>query len=143
MAANFDTLVRLHEWRVDEARRKLGDILRLIGEFEDRAAALEIELKEEQRVAAGAPEQAGFLYGAYATGVIERREGLAADIARTEEDAAVVQEEVREAYRELKKYEITRDNRQRREAEEMARLDQTELDEVALQTFRQKRAIYS
>ena len=141
MAKSLDTLIRLHEWQVDEARRKLGDLLRLIGDFEDQAAALEIELKEEQRIAAGAPEQAEFLYGAYAHGVIERREGLAAAIAKTEEEAAVVQDEVREAYRELKKYEITRDNRQRREAEEMARLDQAELDEVALQTFRQKREL--
>ena len=139
MANNFETLIRLHQWQVDQARRKLGDLLRLIGDLEDQAVALEVELKEEQRIAEGAPEQAGFLYGAYAHDVIERREGLAAAIAKTEEEAAEVQEEVREAYRELKKYEITRDNRQRREAADRARVEQTELDEVALQTFRQRR----
>lgn len=138
MAKNFDTLIRLHQWKVDEARRKLGDVLRLIGDLEDRAEALEIELKEEQRVAAGAPEEAGFLYGAYANEVIERRERLAAAIAKAEDEAAEVQEEVREAYRELKKYEITRENQQRREAEEEVHLEQLELDEVALQSYRQR-----
>ena len=139
MAKSLDTLIRLHEWKVDEVRRKFGDLLRLIGEFEDQAAALEVELKDEQPVAAEAPEEAGFLYGAYANQVIGRREQLAAAIAKAEDEAADVQEEVRDAYRELKKYEITRDNHQRREAEERARLEQTELEEVALQSHRQRR----
>jgi flagellar export protein FliJ len=139
MANNFDTLIRFHQWQVDEVRRKLGDLLRLIGDLEEQAAALEVELSEEQRIATAAPEQAGFLYGAYAHGVIERREGLAAAIAKTEEEATEVREEVRKAYRELKKYEITQDNRQRREVAERDRVVQMELDEVALQSYRQKR----
>jgi flagellar export protein FliJ len=139
MANNFETLIRLHQWQVEQARRKLGDLLRLIGNLEDQAAALEVELMEEQRIAAGAPEQAGFFYGSYAHDVIKRRERLTAAIAKTEEEAAEIQEKVRDAYRELKKFEITWDNRQRREAADRARVEQMELDEVALQTTHQRR----
>ena len=138
MAKNLNSLIRLHQWIVDEKRRKLGDLLKMVQDLEARAKRLEEELIEEQNIARGAPEQAGLTYGGYAKAVIDRRERLALSIAGVEKQIALAREELNEAYRDLKKYEVAQDIRGRREAEETARKDQIVLDEIGLQSFRQR-----
>lgn len=138
MAKNLNSLIRLHQWIVDEKRRKLGDLLKMVQDLEARAKRLEEELIEEQKIARNAPEQAGLTYGGYAKVVIDRRERLALSIAGVEKQIAVAREELNEAYRDLKKYEVAQDIRDRREAEEAARKDQIILDDIGLQGFRQR-----
>ncbi len=140
MAKDLKNLIRLHEWQVDEKRRKVGGLLRLVADLEDQARRLEEELINEQAAAAASPEEAGFLYGNYAETVIERRQRIADSIAKAEEEIAAAQDELREAYRELKKYEIAQENREKREAEEEARRDQMFLDDIGLQNFRRRQA---
>ena len=138
MAKGLHNLIRLHEWQVDEKRRKLGELLRFLGELEDQAGRLEQELKDEQRAATASPEEAGFLYGNYARAVIERRQRIAETMARSEEEVTGAREELRDAHAELRKFEITQENRDKREAEESARREQAILDELGLQGFRQR-----
>lgn len=140
MGKDLRTLVRLHAWTVDEKRRKLGALLRLGGDLEDQVQRLEEEVVREQGSAGDAPEVAGFYYGNYANAVIERRERLRDSIARTETEIAAAQEELREAYRDLKKYEVAQDMRERRETEERERVEQQVLDEVGLEVHRRRRS---
>ena len=138
MAKDLRNVIRLHEWGVDEKRRKLGELLRLAESLENQARGLEEELVREQAQAKSSPEEAGILYGNYAEAVIERRERIAQSIAQTEIEIAAAREELSEAYRELKKYEVAQENRDKREAEELARKDQAFLDEVGMQSFQRK-----
>lgn len=140
MAKNLKGLIRLHQWMVDEKRRKLGDLLKMLAELEDQSKRLEAEVVEEQKAASNAPETAGFLYGNYARHVIERRERLARSIASTEAQIATAREELNEAYRELKKFQVAQDVRDRRESLEAARREQNVLDEVGLDIHRRRRA---
>lgn len=140
MAKDLKNLIRLHEWQVDEKRRKVGALLSLVADLELQARRLEEELVTEQAAAAAAPAEAGFFYGRYAETVIERRQRIAYSIAKAEEEITAAQDELREAYRELKKYEIAQENRTKREAYEEARKEQAFLDDIGLQSFRQKRA---
>ena len=140
MAKDLKNLIRLHEWQVDEKRRKVGTLLSLVADLELQARRLEDELVAEQAAAAADPAEAGFFYGIYAETVIERRQRIAYSIAKAEEEIAAAQDELREAYRELKKYEIAQENRSKREAYEQARKEQAFLDDIGLQSFRQKRA---
>lgn len=140
MAKNLNALIRLHQWVVDEKRRKLGDLLRMLAELEDRARRLEQEVVEEQAAAARAPDTAGLLYGNYARQVIDRRERLAKSIASMEQEIAAAREEVNEAYRELKKFQVAQDVRDRRAALEAARREQNILNEVGLNMHRRRRA---
>ena len=48
MGKGLETLIRLNEWSVDQKRRKLSEILRLIYGFESELTKLEIDLKNEQ-----------------------------------------------------------------------------------------------
>ena len=140
MAKDLGGLIRLHAWHVDEKRRQLGDLLRRVADLEARAAALEEELEAEQRTAAAAPVEAGFLYGNYAVAVIERRHDLAEALAEAERAVADVREALRAAHRELKKYEIAKAGRDRRAAEERELREQIVLDDLGIQGFRQRRA---
>ncbi len=139
MAKGLETLIRLNEWSVDQKRRKLGEVLRLIDGFEAEAQKLEEDLLAEQVAAASSPNEAGFLYGYYADRVIDRRAIIQISIQQLEKDADQAREEVSQAYQELKKYETALDVRKKREDAEVARKDQLVLDEVGMQSYIQKR----
>ena len=130
MAKSLGGLIRLHEWNVDQKRRKLGELLGLIADLEGQAIGLEEEVKSEQRAATASPEVAGLLYGNYAMGVIERRRRIAESMARTEEVLITAREEMREAFMVLKKFQTAQENRDKREAEELSRKEQAVLDEI-------------
>ena len=139
MAANIKNLIRLHEWNVDEKRRKLGELLRLQGELEDQIKALDADLIRQQQAAASDPTLVGSTYGVYARQVIERRENLEDSIRQMDQVIAYAQDELSEAYQELKKYETVERNRQRRYELEQGRREQILLDEVALNQHRRKK----
>lgn len=130
MAKNLGGLIRLHEWNVDQKRRKLGELLNLLADLEEQAIGLEKEVKSEQRVASASPSVAGLLYGNYAMGVIERRRRIAESIAKTEKTVAAAREDMREAFMILKKFQTAQENRDRLEAEELNRKEQAVLDEI-------------
>lgn len=140
MAKGIPSLIRVNEWTVDEKRRVLGARLRELDDLETGLMNLEAEVLREQRMAADRPDLAGFIYGNYAGGVIHRREQFQAQIAAKTEEVALAREDLNEAYRELKKYEVVHENQARRAAEEEARRDQIELDELGLQArnFRER-----
>lgn len=138
MAANIKSLIRLHEWNVDEKRRKLGELLRLQGELEDQLKALLEEHDREQKAAAADPTGAGLTYANYAKQVRQRRDNLQDSIAQMETVIGYARDELADAYQELKKYETVEKNRQRRHELEMARREQIELDEIALNQYRRK-----
>ena len=139
MAANIKNLIRLHEWNVDEKRRKLGELLRLQGELEDQMKQLEADLIEQQKAAAADPTLAGLTYGAFAKQVIQRRENLQDSIDQMEFVIGHAQDELSDAYQELKKYETVESNRQRRFEREQNRREQIMLDEIALNQHRRKK----
>ena len=139
MAANIKNLIRLHEWSVDEKRRKLGELLRLQGELEDQLKQLEADLIEQQKAAAADPTLAGLTYGAFAKQVIQRRENLQESIDQMQFVIGHAQDELSDAYQELKKYETVESNRQRRFEREQDRREQIMLDEIALNQHRRKK----
>ncbi|HEY9080903.1 flagellar export protein FliJ [Magnetovibrio sp.] len=142
MAANIKNLIRLHEWNVDEKRRKLGELLRLQGELEDQMKQLEADLIEQQKIAAADPTLAGSTYGAFAQQVIQRRENLQDSIDQMEFVIGHAQDELSDAYQELKKYETVESNRQRRYEREQSRREQIMLDEIALNQHRRKKSAH-
>ena len=139
MAGNLNSLIRLHEWRVDEKRRALGDLLGVVADLERQARRLEDDLKNEQGVARASPDEAGYLYGNYAHAVILHRERIAESIAATERKFAAAREALNEAYRNLQTYELAQGARDMRQARERERAEQTVLDEVGVQAYRQRR----
>ena len=138
MAKSLTTLARVTKWTVDERRRTLGFLLRELEDLETSRRALDIELVQEQSAAADNPEEAGLLYGIYAEGLVNRRNIVDESIRAKETEIEIALAALNESYRELKKYEVARDNRTQRELVEGGRREQIELDEIGIETYRRK-----
>lgn len=138
MAKDLYSLIRYQGWQVDEKRRALGELLRIAESLENRMRQLHDDLKSEQNAAAASPEIAGVIYGSYAQSFIAERESLQESIEKAEEKVAAAREELREAYQEQKKYEMTQEAREKKEEEARKLLEQKELDEIGAEVHRQK-----
>jgi flagellar FliJ protein len=139
MAKHLNALIRLNKWNVDERRRELGVLLAKELEIEEWLARLDVELLEEQKVAA-ASEIASFTYGGYARRYIQRREDGRANLAAVQREILAARDRLADAYRELKTFEITQATRERREREEANLREQKTLDEVGLNLHRRRQA---
>ncbi len=140
MAANIKSLIRLHDWNVDEKRRKLGELLHLQADLEAQIKALEEEHEQEKRTAAEDPTGAGVTYANYALRVKQRSDNLKDSIEQMEIVITYARDELSEAFQELKKFETVEKNRQRRYELEKNRREQLLLDEIALTQHRRKKA---
>lgn len=130
----LDGLIRLGKWRLDDKRRVVVDLEVLRAELERQIAALDDELERERRFAATSLE-AGYAFAGYRRVNRERADRLMASREEVLDKIATAQEEVNEAFRELKKYELVRENRLAQLAREQAAREQAELDEAGLQGF--------
>jgi flagellar export protein FliJ len=135
-------LIRLNEREVDDKRRRLADLDRLLDQIKLQAQNLETELVQEQ-ARAGADREAALTYGAYAQHIILRREKLAQSIRDLEEKVLEARDDLASAFQELKKFEIAEANFKRRKAAEELRIEQAQLDEVAVEGHRRKQAALS
>ncbi|MEQ8397727.1 flagellar FliJ family protein [Thalassobaculum sp.] len=126
----FDTLIRLAEQALDEKRKALSQLEAGLERARVARAALDVELAAEQKAAAGSME-AGRLYGAYAQAMLARRRQADRLVDDVEMAVEAAREEVRTAFAELKRYEITHDARLAKLAAEEARKEQAVADETA------------
>lgn len=133
----LDQLVRLHGWTLDERRRKVVDLEQLSERLQADLARLDGDLLREEQATSGSIElQAAFT--AYAAVARKRREKLARSIADLAQEIERAQEEVTEAFQELKRYEQALANRKSREASAEQRREQAAADEVGLQIHRRR-----
>ncbi|RKQ73836.1 flagellar export protein FliJ [Oceanibaculum indicum] len=131
----LSTLIRLHTHQLDDKRRALAEAERRLDNARAQRAALDEEMVAEKATAAKGGEGA-YTYGAYLQAAKRRREAIDAGIAVLEKAAGEARDAVAEAFAELKKYEITKANRERREMEEANRREQELLDEMGLAMHR-------
>lgn len=132
---NRESLIRLHKFQVDEKRRKVAELELMLAEFRQRERDLEAQVEAEQRKA-GISDVAHFAYPMFAKSVIRRRENILQSIDGIERQLEVAKEELAGAFRELKKYELLEDGRKRKVRKEIMRVEQAELDEIALTIHR-------
>ena len=87
---------------------------------------------------AAEPTGVGFIYGAYHRAWMAERQALFARLATIRQQIEIARDDLAEAFRTQKTYEVTQANRERREREEADRKEQTFLDEVAQTQHRRK-----
>ena len=135
----LETLIRLHRHQLDEKRRAVTALEDLRADLLGQREKLEAELVREQEIAKKV-EVGAFAYAGFARGVISRREKLQGSLAELEARIAAAQEEVANAFQDLKRHEIALAAKQRRQREETERRNQIELDEVSLEIHRRRSA---
>ncbi|MBI3446349.1 MAG: hypothetical protein HY055_13580 [Magnetospirillum sp.] len=132
------TLIRLSKWNVDEKQRVLVALQGREDEILSWIRQSEEQLKEEQRLAAEDTTGIGFAYGAFANAWLGRREQMFGMLEMVRAEIVRAREELAEAYNELKTFEITQRERDRRAQEERDKKEQAFLDEVGLNIHRRK-----
>ena len=135
--SQYDKLVRLKEFELDERRRDAGSILAEVNRLTEKKQSLELSLKQEQDVSSSSVEVLG-QYSKFALRVLKEREMLDEAIVEVEKAYSEANRLVTAAYQEVRKAEIIRDEATKKEAEKIRRDEQIESDEVAQNIHRQK-----
>jgi flagellar protein FliJ len=131
------TLIKLAKRTLDELRRKMGELENQKIKLQYASACLQKELEEEIKMASEQPEMGGF-FGGFAKRIQKRQEVIAAEIKKIDQAMALLQNQIAEAFGELKKYEIAQENDKKRKQDEVNRKDTIQLDEIAAQQHRRK-----
>lgn len=129
-----ETIIRLHRFKADEARRKLVLLEGMKADLECKSSELERTVASEQRRAIE-DEIGRFAYPGFARSVVTRRENLDKSLGEIERQIAAVREELNDAYSELKKFETIEENRQREAQAARAQEEQAEADDITLTRF--------
>ena len=132
---NRESLIRLHKFQVDEKRRTVADLERMLADFRQRERDLEVQVEAEQQKA-GISDVSHFAYPMFAKSVIRRRQNILESIEGIERQLETAKEELAISFRELKKYELLETSRKRKVRKEMMRREQSALDEIALNIHR-------
>lgn len=130
-------MIRLSQWRLDEARKDLAEIDRTLERLDLSLVDLEQDLLKQQSVAED--PSLGLSFGAYAAASLSRRATLLAEQRKIEHIRAEKQEKVSDAFMELKKFEILAERRAQREKEAEDKRDQAEMDGIAIDRFARER----
>jgi len=136
MGKTLENLIRLHKYRVDEKRRVLGQLYGDLNDLEQRLKDLYTQIANEQEIAQSSPEQAMFSYGRFHQRAMLIRDEIVEAIAAKEQEVEAAREDVNEAFRELKVYEQAEKNRKEREEQERTRKENIEMDEIAMNLYR-------
>jgi flagellar export protein FliJ len=132
------SLIRLRKWDVDEKQRLLAVVLQQEEAVLGRQAALEAEIAHEIAYAAQLPADQRSTLAAYLKRCDENRAKLAAVLQEIRTHIAHAQNELAEAYRRLKTFEVTQEQRDAEALAEERRLETIELNELGLELHRRK-----
>jgi flagellar biosynthesis chaperone FliJ len=135
----LSTLIKVHRHALDEKRRALTDLENLRADLIGQRDKLDADLVREQDVAKQV-ECGAFAYAGFHQGYLQRRDRLMASLSELETRIAAAQQDVSEAYQDVKRHEIALAARQRKQREEEERRAQNVLDEVSLDMHRRRSA---
>jgi flagellar export protein FliJ len=135
--SGLPSLIRLHKWKLEEHRRKLGDLESLARSLADQIRALDERTQRESQLARGAPDVAHAL-GGFVQAALTQREKLQSSLAEVEREIAAMHERVGEAFRELKRYELTDARRRDRARLAARRRERIAEDEIGVEIYRRK-----
>ena len=135
--SQYDKLVRLKEFELDEKRRDAGSILSEINRLTEKKQSLDVSLKQEKDISSSSIEALG-QYSNFASRVKKELEIVDGAIAEVEKAYLEASRLVNAAYLEVRKAEIIRDEAVKKDAEKRRRQQQMEMDEVAQNIHRRK-----
>ena len=136
----IDTLIKLHKRELDELRRRIGVFENQKQQLVNLSHKLAEELKKEIEEAGKRPEMGQF-FGGFAKRIKTRQENIATEIAALDKKIDALTDEAREAFGELKKFELAKANAEKRAAKEAMRKETIALDEIASVQDRRKKKV--
>lgn len=135
--ADLSTLIRLHKHELDEKRVALAALYAAMTRLEQQERDLERAFQKEKEAAAAAAD-VHFTFAHYAEKMKAQQKALAEQKKALERNIEAAKESMMETFSELKKYEMTQQERDRLAAEERALKESKMMDEIGLEGFRRR-----
>lgn len=135
-----NTLIRLRRFRVDDLKRRLATLDGMKADVERKLADLEDSVaREKQR--AGDSDIGRLAFPSFLRSIESRRENLRATQKDIERERAQAQDDLSNAFQDLKALEFATEQQAKRAGEIEARRAQSRLDEMALVRHLRKHAL--
>lgn len=136
--ADLDPLIRIRKHALEQKQKFLADLYRQAAELEEQKRNLVETLAEERKKVDEMGVQALGYFGHYSEAVRGRVEDIDDALKKLNNRIEVAREDMREAFTEMKKIEITQARRDAEEERLLKKKEDAMLDEVALEGFRRK-----
>ena len=136
--ADLDPLIRVRKHAVEQKQKFLAELYRQSEELAGQKTTLLTTLDEErEKIQEFGVEMLSY-FGPYSEAVKERVVEIDEASAALEARIEIAREDMREAYTELKKIEITQEAREGEVKKALDKKESDELDEIAIESFRRK-----
>ncbi len=137
--ANLLSLIKLRRHNVDEKQKVLAELYRQIELIENSKDTLMERLRTERAVL----DQHGTLemyayFGRFSQNIQRMIERLNLEKQKLEVRVQIAQDDVREAFANMKRIEIVQQEREKAEKKEQADKETREMDEIGLEGFRRQ-----
>ena len=137
-----DTLLRLKRFRVDEMKRRIASIDAMKADLERKLTDLDDNVEREKQ-RAGDSDIGRLAFPSFLRSIEARRENLRTTLKEIEREYAAAQQDLTEAFQDLKSLEVATEQQAKRVNELQARRTQARLDEMALVRHLRKHALRS
>jgi flagellar export protein FliJ len=137
--ADLESLIRFRKHTVDEKQKFLAQLFRDAENLQRQRQAIIDKMAKEAKLAEdmNTPDVNAYL-GRYLEGARKKIKIYDAAIKKIDARIATAQEDIREAFAEQKKVEITHKARQDREKKTLDDRESREMDDIAIDGFRRK-----
>ncbi len=137
--ANLKSLIKLRRHNVEEKQRVLAGLYREVEELERGKTMLIERLRTEREVL----DQSGTLemyayFGRFSQNIQRMIERLNAEKQKIEMRITIAQDDVREAFANMKRIEIVQRERETAEKKEASDKETREMDDIGVEGFRRK-----
>lgn len=137
--ADLEPLIRLRKHAVDEKQRAVAQLYREAENLEKQKKVVEDQMAHEKKLAEemNRPEAIAF-YTRYAEGARKKIAALQMSIKKMEGRIEAAQEDMRVAFAEMKKIQITQTRREKREAKAVQKKEDAQMDDIAIEQYRRR-----
>lgn len=136
--ADLNPLIRVRRHVVEQKQKFLAELYRQAEELNNQKNTLETQLEEEREKVKEMDVQMLSYFGPYTEAVNDRVEEIEDSIGKLETRIEIAREDMREAFAELKKIEITQERREEEEIKEINKKESHELDEIGVENYRRR-----
>jgi flagellar FliJ protein len=137
-----DTLLRLKRFRVDEMKRRMASIDAMKADLERKLTDLDDNVARE-KLRAGDSDIGRLAFPSFLRSIEARRENLRTTLKEIEREYAAAQQDLTDAFHDLKSLEVATEQQAKRLSDMQARRAQARLDEIALVRHLRKHALRS
>ena len=138
--ADLEPLIRVRKHTVEQKQKFLAELYRQAEDLEREKETVLERLEQERESVKEMQVQMLSYFGPYSKAVKARVTEIDHARGQLETRIEIAREDMREAFAELKKIEITQERREAEEEAEINKKESDELDEIGLDIFRRQQA---